>query len=329
VGLVTDLTKSDGAPYADFAELITANAAFFLKAQGGSALGFTPENIANRGVADGYAPLNSIGLVPASYLPGFTDEVVEVADFASLPAVGESGIIYITVDNSNTYRWGGTVYVELGTAEYWEEVSGNVYRPTGSVYVGKSTGTVKLDVAGSIAADNVLIGRTGLTVGTDILPSFRSAEILRTQDGVLSLPLQLRNGIATVNSEVGLALRITTLNDVSIGVDYKAVRTNSIAPGACDAVIAVATGAGLVDRLWVKATGDVGVGTPNPDAKLAVIGRISATESIRVGNDAAAASAANVGAIRYRVSGNNSYCEMVMQTGAASYTWTIIQQNTW
>lgn len=48
-----------------------------------------------------------------------------------------------------------------------------------------------------------------------------------------------------------------------------------------------------------------------------------------VGDDSASASSNNVGAIRYRVSGNNSYCEMVMQTGASTYALVIIKQNTW
>ena len=51
--------------------------------------------------------------------------------------------------------------------------------------------------------------------------------------------------------------------------------------------------------------------------------------SLQVADDAAAASASNVGAIRYRTSGNNSYCEMCMQTGASTYAWVVIKQNTW
>jgi hypothetical protein len=37
----------------------------------------------------------------------------------------------------------------------------------------------------------------------------------------------------------------------------------------------------------------------------------------------------NVGAIRYRSDANNSYQEMVMQTGASTYEWVVIKQNTW
>ena len=39
--------------------------------------------------------------------------------------------------------------------------------------------------------------------------------------------------------------------------------------------------------------------------------------------------AANVGAIRYRATSNNSYVEMIMQTSAFGYSWVIIKENSW
>ena len=51
--------------------------------------------------------------------------------------------------------------------------------------------------------------------------------------------------------------------------------------------------------------------------------------SASVGNDSAAASSTNQGAIRYRTSGNNSYVDMSMQTGVFSYMWINIVQNNW
>ncbi len=56
---------------------------------------------------------------------------------------------------------------------------------------------------------------------------------------------------------------------------------------------------------------------------------ILTTIQIRVGDDTETASATNVGKIRYRTSGNNSYCEMVMQTGAATFAWIVIVENNW
>lgn len=53
------------------------------------------------------------------------------------------------------------------------------------------------------------------------------------------------------------------------------------------------------------------------------------TKSDLIREDSAAASASNVGSLRYRTSGNNSYVDMVMQTGAATYAWVNIVQNSW
>ena len=62
---------------------------------------------------------------------------------------------------------------------------------------------------------------------------------------------------------------------------------------------------------------------------MSVQGRIQASSSVMVGNNTITASAADVGGIRYRVSGNNSYMDMCMQTGSNSYAWVNVVQNQW
>ena len=78
-----------------------------------------------RGAANGYAPLVG-GFVPSIYLPSFVDDVIEVANFSALPAVGEAGKIYVTLAAINIsgtnypanrqYRWGGSAYVEVSSS---------------------------------------------------------------------------------------------------------------------------------------------------------------------------------------------------------------------
>ena len=46
-------------------------------------------------------------------------------------------------------------------------------------------------------------------------------------------------------------------------------------------------------------------------------------------NNTSAASASNVGSLRYREVGNNSYIDLAMRTGASSYAWINIVQNNW
>lgn len=69
--------------------------------------------LSQKGAANGVATLEADGKVPISQLPSFVDDVIEVADFASLPATGEGGKIYTTLDNNKTYRWSGSGYIEI------------------------------------------------------------------------------------------------------------------------------------------------------------------------------------------------------------------------
>lgn len=53
------------------------------------------------------------GTVPASQLPSFVDDILEYPVLSSFPSNGETGKIYIALDNNKTYRWSGSTYVEI------------------------------------------------------------------------------------------------------------------------------------------------------------------------------------------------------------------------
>ena len=69
--------------------------------------------------------------------------------------------------------------------------------------------------------------------------------------------------------------------------------------------------------------GEIGIGTDEPQSKLQVDG------GIQMADDTDTASASKVGTQRYRTSGNNSYVDMCMQTGATTYEWVNILENNW
>ena len=69
-----------------------------------------------KGAADGVCPLDSSSKIDAIYLPSYVDDVLEYADFASLPVTGETGKIYITLDDDKAYRWTGSSYFEISAA---------------------------------------------------------------------------------------------------------------------------------------------------------------------------------------------------------------------
>ena len=79
-------------------------------------------------VNGGVAELGSDGKVLSSQLPSYVDDVLEYANFAALPTTGESGKIYITIDTNKTYRWSGTVYVEISTSLALGETAQTAYR---------------------------------------------------------------------------------------------------------------------------------------------------------------------------------------------------------
>lgn len=81
-----------------------------------------------KGVNNGVAELDTNGKVPSSQLPSYVDDVVEVADYASLPSTGETGKIYVTLDDNKTYRWSGTAYVEISPSLALGETSSTAYR---------------------------------------------------------------------------------------------------------------------------------------------------------------------------------------------------------
>jgi hypothetical protein len=72
-----------------------------------------------------------------------------------------------------------------------------------------------------------------------------------------------------------------------------------------------------------------GTATDDGINSIQAVGTIKATSSLQVGDNTNAASATNVGAIRYRESGNNSYSEMCMRVGASAYAWVTIVENNW
>ena len=66
-----------------------------------------------KGAASGVATLDATGKVPAVQLPSYVDDVLEYANLAAFPAIGESGKIYVAIDTNQTYRWSGSAYIHI------------------------------------------------------------------------------------------------------------------------------------------------------------------------------------------------------------------------
>ena len=148
-----------------------------------TALGFTPENVANKGASDGYAELVG-GTVPSSQLPAYVDDVIEFADEASFPATGESGKIYVALDVNLTFRWTGTVYTEISASIALGETSATAYRGD----FGKIAYEHSQAVHAPIDADNTSNNETthaDVLVDTDTLSPVTVDNKLITESDVL------------------------------------------------------------------------------------------------------------------------------------------------
>lgn len=80
-----------------------------------------------KGAKNGVASLDENGLVPASQLPSYVDDVLEYDKLANFPAAGEAGKIYVAQDTNKTYRWSGTAYVEISASLALGETSSTAY----------------------------------------------------------------------------------------------------------------------------------------------------------------------------------------------------------
>lgn len=83
----------------------------------------TPEDKARW---DGKASLEN-GMIPASLLPSYVDDVIEAESFSQLPPRGEAGKIYVTLDENRQYRWSGSVYVEVSKSISLGETQSTAY----------------------------------------------------------------------------------------------------------------------------------------------------------------------------------------------------------
>ena len=68
------------------------------------------------------------GKVPANQLPAYVDDVFEYANYAAMQLdAGETGKLYVTLDDNKTYRWGGSTYVEISSSLAIGNVAGTAF----------------------------------------------------------------------------------------------------------------------------------------------------------------------------------------------------------
>ena len=173
----------------------------------------------------------------------------------------------------------------------------------GAVGIGTTSPSAKLHVSGG----TMRVDNTAPLLALNSTSSFPTVIVQAEQQGSASPPMgQLRwdrnPGL------VGVQLNYyngTTENSLRLdGSNFRVINNGS-------------------ERMRINSSGNVGIGKTSPNAKLDING------GVRIANDTSAASASNVGTLKYYTSGNNSYVDMCMQTGSSTYAWVNIVTNNW
>ena len=172
----------------------------------------TKVNTSSVGANNGVASLDNTGKVPSSQLPSYVDDVIEGylyegafyedAQHTEL-ITPESSKIYVDLSTDKTYRWSGTVYVDVTGASAWGEIGGNIANQTDLVEALEDN----LDEA-SVTAEKMMLETIG-RVNKNLLP------INKTTTTVAGVTLQF------VNNSDGELERITLSGAATSTLGYE------------------------------------------------------------------------------------------------------------
>lgn len=175
-----------------------------------------------KGASLGVATLDAGGKVPAGQLPSYVDDVLEVADLASLPGTGETGKIYVTLDDSRQYRWSGSAYVQLvaspGTTDNVPEGATNLYHTVARVRATLLTDLSLADATAIAATDTVLqaLGKLAARLATAFARANHTGEQATSTVTGLDAALAAKAAIAGLPSRTVTASGAITPSDAGL-----------------------------------------------------------------------------------------------------------------
>lgn len=196
------------------------------------------EKTINKGQKNGYAPLNSSGLIDQQYLPSYVDDVIEmivlvmegdkaitIIDPVTRESIqGESGKIYIDINTNKQYRYVGSYFALISANLALGETSGTAYEGN----KGKATtDTVNSHIQNTNNPHNVIASQVNGTfldpaTSTDVTVDIETI-IQYTYDLVHALQAQTQY-IGTISeleqlskpTLAGSILDITPIDDTTI-----------------------------------------------------------------------------------------------------------------
>ena len=140
--------------------------------------------------------------IPAALLPGYVDDVIEAASFKDLPETGESGKIYVVVDENVTYRWSGTKYIKM----------------SGGVVLGETAETAFRGDWGKVAYDHAQADHAPANAQENTIEVFKMAgETLPVKEKTVEIPVASAKSYGVVKSSNG-ANQVTVATDGTMKV---------------------------------------------------------------------------------------------------------------
>lgn len=189
-------------------------------------------NTTDRGVSGGVASLDEFARIPASQLPSYVDDVLEYLTLSAFPATGETGKIYIAINQGTAanptrqYRWTGSTYAEInpspGTTDALAEGSTNLYFSESRVRNTVLTGLSLASAAAVAATDTVLtaLGKIQAklnTLGTAAFQNLTALPSTVTITGASATALIIERVTAGATN---LSIRFkTAVHDKYLGLD--------------------------------------------------------------------------------------------------------------
>lgn len=190
--------------------------------------------LTQKGASNGVATLDENGKVPTTQLPSYVDDVLEFSNLAALPAEGEAGKIYVTLDNNKTYRWSGSAYIEISPSEV-----NSVNTKTGIVVLSSEdlnhtqsdeTKWTVVDESSIAAHLNELASRTTLLESSAPIPEgdigqteFNFSNNVTTPSNITGLTFsnsQVRSFVAEVTVERGLSAEAYIIQGININGSF-------------------------------------------------------------------------------------------------------------
>lgn len=182
-------------------------------------------------VEDNFPKLDSNNLIPASYLPSYVDDVMEYSSKTAFPLTGEAGKIYVALDTSIVYRWGGSTYVEISSSLALGETSSTAYPGDKGKANATNIATLQGYFSSGIAkqaakvTNNLTFSNTGNGAATGTTYNGSAAKII-SYNSIGAVPVHTSGDVtAEITNDSGSitmtsATNLFSINESGIGMIY-------------------------------------------------------------------------------------------------------------